>query len=471
MGHDDFTTVAMASDLPPEEQERLAKILDDYLVAAERGAPISPDELLRQHPADAHYLRSYLSGLQIFHEAVRSPSGGGAHLSSSPELVQPGRTIADFSLLREIGRGGMGVVYEALQTSLRRRVALKVLPFSSAHDAKQISRFRNEAQAAAQVRHPNIVPVYAVGEEHGIHYYAMQLVEGQSLAALLLDMRGASDSSASGDTTVPNNSLTLHGRVAAPKSRAGKHITHQTKTSNVESAATADHLRTVTRWGIEAAEALHAAHDYGVIHRDVKPSNLLLDEQGKLWVTDFGLARCREGANLTQSGDILGTMRYMSPEQALGRNGLVDHRTDVYSLGVTLYELAALRHPADDVGDLQLFFDRTRSNYRPLRHWDRQIPRDFETIVMKAIAEFPHERYATAQELADDLTRFKEGRPILASPPNLLTRASKWAKRHRAAVFAAMAVAAMLFLSLAAGLAIVAHQKGNTDRANVKLRC
>ena len=201
----------------------------------------------------------------------------------------------------------------------------------------------------------------------------------------------------------------------------------------------------------------------------MKPSNLLLDEHGKLWVTDFGLARCRESANLTQSGDILGTMRYMSPEQALGRNGLVDHRTDVYSLGVTLYELAALRHPADDVGDLQLFFDRTRTNYRPLRHWNRHIARDFETIVMKAISEFPHERYATAQELADDLTRFREGRPILASPPNIVSRASKWAKRHRAAVVAAMAVAAVLMLSLAIGLVIVARKNAHTDRVNAQL--
>src|SRR5450755_2533215 len=133
------------------------------------------------------------------------------------------------------------------------------------------------------------------------------------------------------------------------------------QSTTMDASATSVHIRKVARWGIEAAEALHAAHEYGVIHRDVKPSNLLLDEQGKLWITDFGLARCRESTNLTQSGDILGTMRYMSPEQALGRNALVDHRTDVYSLGITLYELAALRHPADDVGDLQLFFDRTRS--------------------------------------------------------------------------------------------------------------
>src|SRR5450432_1592929 len=148
MTSDDFSAAPTAAGLPPAEQERLAKILDDYLVAAERGAPVAPDELLKRHPADAEYLRCYLSGLQLFHEAVRE-SNGAAAAGHSLQVIGAGQTIADFSLLREIGRGGMGVVYEALQTSLRRRVALKVLPFSSAHDEKQIGRFRNEAQAAA----------------------------------------------------------------------------------------------------------------------------------------------------------------------------------------------------------------------------------------------------------------------------------------------------------------------------------
>ncbi|HEY4234476.1 MAG TPA: serine/threonine-protein kinase [Lacipirellulaceae bacterium] len=461
---DDFTTGPTAERLPPEEQERLARILDEYLVAVERGAPVTPEELLQEHPADAKYLRSYLSGLELFHAAARD-SKHGAHPPLADLAVQPGRTIADYSLLREIGRGGMGVVYEALQVSLRRRVALKLLPFSSAHDEKQISRFKNEAQAAAQVRHPNIVPVYAIGEELGVHYYAMELIEGQSLAALLGHLRGNSDFSSTGDTTAPNNAPTVHGQLIPRKPHVARQSTPPIPAESMDVPATSQHVRTVAKWGIEAAEALHAAHEYGVIHRDVKPSNLLLDETGKLWVTDFGLARCRETANLTQSGDILGTMRYMSPEQALGRNGLVDHRTDIYSLGVTLYELCALRHPADDVGDLQLFFDRARSNYRPLRHWNRHFPRDFETIVMKAIAEFPHERYATAQELADDLTRFNEGKPILASPPNLVTRAGKWAKRHQGAVYAAAAVGVLAVAALSVGLIALARAEAKTETA------
>jgi eukaryotic-like serine/threonine-protein kinase len=468
MTSDDFSAAPTAAGLPAADQERLAKILDDYLVAAERGAPVAPDELLKQYPADAEYLRCYLSGLQIFHEAA-TPHHAAGDLQSFQQAVEAGRMIADFSLLREIGRGGMGVVYEALQTSLRRRVALKVLPFSSAHDEKQIGRFRNEAQAAAQVRHPNIVPVYAIGEEHGVHYYAMELIEGQSLAALMHRLRGNPDSSSTGDTTIVNNSHTVHEQRRPIKPRTARKLVPLIEPEPMDAGATAEHICKVTQWGIEAAEALHAAHEYGVIHRDVKPSNLLLDEQGKLWITDFGLARCRESTNLTQSGDILGTMRYMSPEQALGRNALVDHRTDVYSLGITLYELAALRHPADDVGDLQLFFDRTRSNYRPLRHWNAHIPRDFETIVMKAIAEFPHERYATAQEMADDLARFLEGKPILASRPNLATRAGKWAKRHRGAVYAAAGMVLIAMAVLSVSLVAVEHEKAKKDVAYKQL--
>jgi tetratricopeptide (TPR) repeat protein len=182
------------------------------------------------------------------------------------------------------------------------------------------------------------------------------------------------------------------------------------------------------------------------VHRDVKPSNLLLDAQSKLWVTDFGLARCRENEGLTQSGDVLGTMRYMSPEQALGRGELIDHRTDVYSLGVTLYELATGHHPAGNLTDAQLVLNRGEFHHKSLRHWNRDISRDFETIVMKAISEFPYERYATAREFAEDLRRFLDGRPILASRPRLMNRAGKWARRHRGYVYSIAATLLVVFI-------------------------
>jgi tetratricopeptide (TPR) repeat protein len=224
-------------------------------------------------------------------------------------------------------------------------------------------------------------------------------------------------------------------------------------------------VRAIARLGIQAAEALHAAHEHGIVHRDVKPSNLLLDDDSKLWVTDFGLARCREQKGLTQTGDILGTMRYMSPEQALGRGGLVDHRTDVYSLGVTLYELATLHHPAGKAADEAFVVDLATFRQKRLRHWNRHIPLDFETIVMRAIAELPQDRYASAQEFADDLRRFVEDKPILASPPRLLSRAGKWARRHRSVVYAAATVLLVAFIGQSYSMLLLARKNAEKEQA------
>ena len=448
--------------MPGADQERLARILDDYLVAIEQGLPVSPEELLAKHPDDAAQLRGYLSGLELFHAAAGvSPARMQGSLISGG-IPQPMQTIGDYQLVREIGRGGMGVVYEACQLSLRRRVALKILPFTAAHDVKHISRFKNEAQAAAQVQHPNIVPVYAIGEENGVHYYVMQLVDGQSLTSLLDGLRSCSKGSHG--TTAPNYpDVTLGG----PSARTGDLIAGEFRRNSatcvsMRAGETADHIRVVARLAQQAAEALHAAHEYGVVHRDVKPSNLLLDDQGKLWVTDFGLARCREDqaegrGRLTQTGDVLGTMRYMSPEQAMGRAALIDQRTDVYSLGLTMYELATLHHPADEVSDIQLYFNSNRETPKPLRHWNRYIPHDFQTIVLKCVSEFPHERYSTAKELAEDLECFLEGRPIQASPPSWLSRAGKWAKRRRGVVAAAAAVLFVTVTGAITSMIMVSH--------------
>lgn len=464
--------------MPGGDQERLARILDDYLVAIERGLPVSPEQLLEKYPEDAAQLRGYLSGLQLFHAAAGvTPANVQGSLIGGP-MPQPMQTLGDYRLVREIGRGGMGVVYEAWQISLRRRVALKILPFTVAHDVKQISRFKNEAQAAAQVQHPNIVPVYAVGEENGVHYYVMQLVDGQSLTNLLDGLR--TSGRASIDNTAAKHrdytQVTTRQRRSATHASGSRRstATHEDAAASIapmSAAETADHIRVVARLALQAAEALHAAHEYGVVHRDVKPSNLLLDDQGKLWVTDFGLARCREDQGLTQTGDVLGTMRYMSPEQALGRAALIDQRTDVYSLGITMYELATLHHPADDLSDIQLYFDRDRQVPKPLRHWNRNIPRDFQTIVLKCVAEFPHERYNSANELAADLKRFLEGLPIEASPPSLLLRTGKWAKRHRGVVYASASVLVVAAIGAITAMTMISQEKAaDQNRALAQAR-
>ena len=221
------------------------------------------------------------------------------------------------------------------------------------------------------------------------------------------------------------------------------------------------------RLGIQAAEALHAAHEHGIVHRDVKPSNLLLDGSGKLWVTDFGLARCRSDAPVTRTGDVVGTLRYMSPEQATGQSALVDQRTDVYSLGVTLYELLALQPAFSGEDGPALLRQIEQQEPRPLRQLQPKMPADLETVVLKAMAKRREERYATAQEFADDLRRVLEGKPTVARPPTIAERLRKWARRHRRAVAVAAAVCLLAMLGMAASTLLIAREK-TKDRAELR---
>jgi eukaryotic-like serine/threonine-protein kinase len=455
---DSLATMPDAAALSEEEQNRLAQILDDYLVAVERGEPTSPSELLQRYPDQADYLKLYLSGLQMFHAAARGVTPHAPAIATPLSWAAGAKQmIGEFAIIRELGRGGMGVVYEAEQTTLRRRVALKVLPTSAAADAKQLGRFKNEAQAAAQVLHPHIVPVFAVGEADGVHYFAMQLIDGESLASLTHRASHGASPPGSQRTTVPNATQTwAHGDALAGVSQPAVQPSPMPIALDV---------RTIARFGQQAAAALHAAHEFGVIHRDVKPSNLLIDQGGKLWVADFGLARIREGADLTRTGDVCGTMRYMSPEQALGQAALVDHRSDVYSLAVTLYELAAGRHPFDETGDVRRLLERRDAPAKPLRHVQPRVPVDFDTIVMKAMAEFPGDRYTTAGEFADDLGRFLAREPIRATPPTRVTRLRKWAGRHRRAVLATAGIVLLAVVGATASLGYVAGANAERNDA------
>jgi serine/threonine protein kinase len=362
-----------------------------------------------------------------------APGGGAAELGQ----------LGDFRIVRQVGRGGMGVVYEAEQLSLRRRVALKVLPFAATLDARQLQRFHNEAQAAACLHHTHIVPVYFVGCAGGVPFYAMQLIDGQPLSAIIRQLRQAEKNAPTageehtGASQPPPGDAASTTPVAAvtPLTGAGRRGR--------------DYFRKVAELGMQAAEALAHAHQLGIVHRDIKPGNLLLDGRGSLWVTDFGLAHCQSQAGLTMTGDLVGTLRYMSPEQTLGQRGLVDHRTDVYSLGVTLYELLTLE-PAFAGQDRQELLRQIASEEpRPPRRLNQAIPAELETIVLKALEKEPARRYATAQDLADDLRRFLEDRPIRARPVGSLERAWKWARRRpaHAALAGAIAVAVLACMS------------------------
>ncbi|MCB1125923.1 MAG: protein kinase, partial [Verrucomicrobiae bacterium] len=353
-----------------------------------------------------------------------------------------GHRLGDFRLVRELGRGGMGVVYEAEQLSLGRRVALKVLPFAALLDERLLQRFKHEAHAAAQLHHTHIVPVYSVGCERGVHYYAMQFVEGQPLSAVIRELREQSEPPT--------------GRAATPLTSASA-----SSLTGGGSPRTPAYAQAVARLGIEAAEALQHAHELGIIHRDIKPSNLLLDAKGRLWVTDFGLAHCRlaTGETITQPGDLLGTLGYMSPEQAGGSRQLLDARTDIYSLGVTLYELLTLR-PAFTGRDRQDLLRRieTEDPSSP-RQWNQAIPVDLETIILKATNKDVESRYGSARELAQDLERFLEDRPIAARRPSLSQRVVKWSRRHRSAVTAGVAMLAVVSVGSLVSLALLAGKQ------------
>lgn len=443
--------VDLVDGLTIHQREKLARVLDEYLVALERGEPVAIDELMSQHPDLATPLRLYGESLRMLCLAggqlgARRPTGGSDTAGS--------RELGDFRLVREIGRGGMGVVYEAEQISLHRRVALKILPFAAVMDQKQLARFANEARAAAQLNHTNIVPVYGVGSDRGVHYYSMQLIAGRPLDRLIAELAERNAAHGRGGDAAGTVAEPDAGRLPASDSRFGRSTLRDR-----------DFYRAVANLGIQAAGALHHAHELGVIHRDIKPSNLLLDDSGKLWITDFGLARLPADSSLTLSGAVLGTARYMSPEQAAGEAHLVDHRADIYSLGITLYELITLRPAFEAVGPRQFPQLIHREEPAPPRRLNPAIPADLETIVLKAIGREREARYQTAAALADDLQRYLDGRPTLARRPTLRDRAVKWSRRH-AAIVAAAAVflfAACVMTSVAAWA--VSGQKHQTSLA------
>jgi tetratricopeptide (TPR) repeat protein len=388
---------------------RVVAALREYRAALDAGRRPNRSEFLARFTEVAGELAACLEGLEFVHAAARDARRftASSELGDTVDAESVPAVLGDYRIVRSVGRGGMGIVYEAEQVSLGRRVALKVLPSAAALDARQLQRFQNEARAAAQLQHPHIVPVLAVGCEAGVHYYAMQFVDGHSLAELI----------AAGPTPDPQ------------------------------------HFRAAVRLLVQAAEALEHAHQCGVVHRDVKPANLMVDCGGRLWVTDFGLARVRGDAGLTASGDVVGTLRYMSPEQALANRAVLDHRTDIYSLGATAYELLTLRPPFAESDREALLRRIALDEPRRPRRVTPAVPRDLETVVLKAMEKSPADRYASAQELADDLRRFLGGEPVRARRARPWQVAARWARRHTAVV-AVTAVAVAVVLVVLAGAVV-----------------
>jgi serine/threonine-protein kinase len=383
---------------------------------------------------------------------------------SEPSCVP--EQLGDFRVLREVGRGGMGIVFEAEQESLGRHVALKVLPSHALLNPRHLQRFLREAKSAARLHHTNIVPVFGVGEVDGLHYYVMQFIAGSGLHEVVDELKrlkkvnepaAAAGSAAEAKANpAPTRSLQeiarglLTGHFAAtptgciasgsnetsnPNGQSdalprGSSVTDIHAGSAIFSSSGRSFAGAVARVGLQVAEALDYAHGQGLLHRDIKPSNLLLDVEGTVWVTDFGLAKAlADRENLTHEGDVLGTLRYMAPERFRGQS---DARSDVYALGLTLYELLTLR-PAFDQEDRDRLIHQVTTEVPPRpQAINSEIPRDLETIVLKAIERDPARRYQDADDLADDLERFLADRPIKARPVGALERAWKWAQRKPA---------------------------------------
>jgi eukaryotic-like serine/threonine-protein kinase len=510
------------SNSESEQYDLLDRMAEEFAARFRRGERPALKEYIDRYPELADEIRELFPAMvrveQIDEVRVDDEVTTGAPAKSP-------RQIGDYRILSEIGRGGMGVVYEAEQISLGRRVALKVLPQRAAADRMTLERFRREARAAARLHHTNIVPVFEVGQDGDVRFYAMQFIQGQSLDAVITELRHLriqSQSRASGvvrpnsspesrtlapsvaqsilaggflpdedrratSGILPEPTAAEPARVAGALAKAaavGLEATEAGPSSDFApdssstptphssavlpggtqlSVAEMSHRvfhRSVAHIGRQAASALAHAHARAVIHRDIKPSNLLLDTDGVVWVADFGLAKADDDG-LTQTGDVLGTIRYMAPERFSGK---ADQRSDLYALGLTLYELLVLRAAFDSPNRLALI-DLVKNVDPPRpRTIDPRIPLDLETIVLKAVEKDPKARYVSADAMSEDLRRFLADEPIQARQISTAERYWRWARRNPMVATLGGVVTALLVAVTVGSMLAAAYFKESARR-------
>lgn len=434
----------------PGEPRTIDEIVEEFLLHLRSGHHPTVDEYASRFPDLADELAELLPTIAAMDQlgsqekAVRQM----ARLAGAAQGIGVER-LGDFRIIREIGRGGMGVVYEAEQESLGRHVAVKVMSADLAVSPADRERFQREAEAAARLYHTNIVPVFGVGQHGELPYYVMQFVDGVGLDTVLrqaTSTQRTEEQREPVDTALREAAERLFGVDAGPPESATQR------------------WRNIADLGLQVARALDHAHRHGVVHRDIKPSNLLLDSEGRVWVTDFGLARHETADRVTRTGALVGTFRYMAPEQF---SGSADARSDVHALGLTLYELLTLSLPftSDDHGDMVR--QKTASELPSPRRVNPVIPRDLATIARKACALRPEHRYQTAAALAEDFELFLDNRPIRARHVTPVERFWRWSRRNPlVASLASLAVVLTVAVAAVATVGYVETRRalGQADR-------
>lgn len=429
------------------DESQIDALLDEAVQRTRRGEVVDIEDYCASYPALAGDLRLMLPALVLLEQPA---------ITIGKRVEESGIPIsfADFKIIGEIGRGAMGIVYEAVQLSLGRRVALKVFRSSPDSNNAHLARFKREAETAARLHHSNIIPVFGSGESDGWFFCAMQLIEGINLQQLLCGNSIASEQNSQTDDHQqrPVGIAVETVRCAestdkSPVNGVPGPVIRPTTNRSMLSA------RDAARIALQVAEGLSFAHQHGVIHRDIKPSNIMLDEDGRAWIADFGLAKPDEGENLTGSGDIIGTLRYMAPEAFQGESGA---RGDIYSLGLTLFELLEGRPAHTQNGRPQLIDQLLQG---PPPKLTRKIPKDLKTVCHKCIEKDPGDRYQSASLLAEDLRRFLDNRPIAARKLGIPEKIVRWCRRNPVTV---SLVASLLVVGLVG--AIIAWRL--SDRAN-----
>jgi serine/threonine protein kinase len=448
--------------------ELLERIVDHFTKQLRSGRQPKISEYQQKHPQLADDIQDLLSSVAMIEELKRKHDSQPNSLNRRLDEVLQLTRIGDYRIVRELGRGGMGIVFEAVHESLGRRVAIKVLPARSFDDEQSVERFRREAQAAANLHHTNIVSVFGVGQDQGCHYYVMEFVEGNSLKEIVRALREAAGvvaptTSSVDKTDVPKSTL-LEGSADQPILRVEfgeRQIRHAAdceppkpgrRGNSPQIPGKPQRFQWAARMALQIADALAYAHEQGILHRDLKPANLLLDNHDTVWLTDFGLVKHASNRTMTKSGEILGTPQYMAPEAF---EGSYDERSETYCLGLTLYELATL-HPAyEDKSHAELIRKVISTSPTPHKKIDKDIPRDLTTIIEQAIAREPARRYQTAAALREDLHAFLQDRPIAARRASPIEQAWRWS--HRNPWLAILSLVSLLLLIATAATATTGY--------------